>query len=316
MGAPEVLACLEIARGDALNTVACLEIARGDALKVLACLEIRRRDALKAVACLKKKIIPFTFSATSLAIVRFRVVDHNRRAPRRRRQSEENMVKNRSIDDLRTAHRYLTRSAEAQLWEMPEYIRAEKAALDAIYAELETVSKARTCVGVQKTTDLAQRTVWTERATATLARTKLFLRARAPETVREYFPEAVGSASRKIDRLHVVIKVLTVSEHFGHAHLGEFEAELEALRAEGEVIFGAASVSVTEQKTEVERLNGLKARWESQYQKLKLLFRGYFYGTATDCAKFFDEKRLARTAQDKDGDNGVTAASEPSALPS
>jgi hypothetical protein len=226
------------------------------------------------------------------------------------------MSRNRSIDDLRTAHLYLNSSAAAQLLEMPEYFRAEKAALDAAYAEIDAVSKSRTCVGVQKTTDLAQRNAWTERATTTLSLAKHYLRAKAPDTVREYFPEAVGLAFRKIDRLHAVTKVLTVSEHFGHAHLGEFRAELEALRVEGEAIFGAASVSVTGQKTEVERLQELKARWESQYQKLKFLFRGYFYGTTTDYAKFFDEKRLARSAQARDGADGTAATPEPTVLAS
>jgi len=210
------------------------------------------------------------------------------------------MTASRSIDDLRTAHLHLTNAVEAQLQEMPEYFRAEKAALDAIYAEIEPVHKARTCVGVQKTTDLAQRNAWAERATATLSLAKHYLRTKAPETVREYFPEAIGLASRKIDRLHAVTKALTVSEHFGHAHLGEFRAELEALRVEGEAIFGAASVSITEQKTEVERLKGLKARWDGQYQKLKLLFRGYFYGSDTDPAKFFTEKRSARVPNGRD----------------
>jgi len=218
------------------------------------------------------------------------------------------MPQYKSIDDLRTAHLHLTSSVEAQLPGMPEYIRAEKAALDAVYADIDAVSKSRTCVGVQKTTDLAQRNAWTERATATLSLAKHYLRTKAPETVREYFPEAGGIASRKIDRLHAVTKALTVSEHFGHAHLGEFRAELEALKVEGEAIFDAASVSVTGQKTEVERLKELKARWESQYQKLKLLFRGYFYGTTTDCAKFFDEKRLGRNG------NGAAAAPEPTAV--
>jgi hypothetical protein len=226
------------------------------------------------------------------------------------------MTKNRSIDDLRTAHLHFAKSVEAQLLEMPEYFQGEKAALDAVFAEIEPVLKTRTCVGVQKTTDLAQRNAWTERAIATLARTKLFLRSKVPELVREYFPETAGIASRKIDRLYSVAKVLTVSEHFGHAHLGEFKAELEALRTEGEAIFGAASVSVTEQKTEVERLKELKARWESQYQKLKFLFRGYFYGTTTDHAKFFDEKRLGRGADARDVGNGTGAATEPAALSS
>jgi hypothetical protein len=222
------------------------------------------------------------------------------------------MPQYKSIDDLRTAHLHLTSSVEAQLPEMPEYLRDEKAALDAIYADIDAVSKARTCVGVQKTTDLAQRNAWTERATATLSLARHYLRTKAPETVREYFPEAGGVASRKIDRLHAVTKALTVSEHFGHAHLGEFRTELEALKVEGEAIFDAASVSVTGQKTEVERLKELKARWEAQYQKLKFLFRGYFYGTTTDFAKFFDEKRLARGAQGRD-DNGTAADVAPDA---
>jgi hypothetical protein len=226
------------------------------------------------------------------------------------------MARNRSIDDLRTAHLHLSSSAEVLLAGMPEYLRAEKAALDAAYAEIDAVSKARTCVGVQRTTDLAQRNAWTDRAVATLSRAKLYLRAKAPDTVREYFPDPGGIAARKIDRLHAVTKVLTVSEHFGHAHLGDFQAELEALQAEGETIFGAASASATGQKTEVERLNGLKLRWEAQYQKLKFLFRGYFYGTTTDYAKFFDEKRLAKGPLAKDGNGAASAAPEPTAIAS
>lgn len=218
------------------------------------------------------------------------------------------MPKYRSIDDLKTAHLHLTSSVETQLLAMPEYFRTEKAALDAVYANIDAVAKTRTCVGVQKTTDVARRAAWSERATAVLSLAKHYLRNKAPETVREYFPEAIGLASRKIDRLHSVTKALTVSEHFGHAHLGEFRAELEALKTEGEAIFDATSVSVTGQKTEVERLKELKLRWEGQYQKLKFLFRGYFYGTTTDHAKFFDEKRHApRGAGARDGDDAAAA---------
>jgi hypothetical protein len=226
------------------------------------------------------------------------------------------MLKNRSIDDLRTAHLHLASAVEAKLPELPEYLRAEMATLDAVYAEVDSAARSRTCVGVQKTTDLAQRNAWTGRAIATLARTKLFLRAKAPETVREYFPEPGGKASRKIDRLHAVTKVLTVSDHYGHAHLGDFRAELEALEADGEAIFGAASVSVTGQKTEVERLKELKLRWEGQYQKLRFLFRGYFYGTTTDYAKFFEEKRLVRGAPGRDGDAPAVVAPQPVAVAS
>jgi len=225
------------------------------------------------------------------------------------------MAINLSIDDLRSAHLHLDSSTEAELAEMPEYFRAEKAALDAAFAEVDSASKARTCVGVQKTNDLALRNDWTRRADATLVRAKFFLRAKAPETVREYFPEPGGIASRKIDRLHAVKKALTVSGHYGHVHLGDFKPKLEALMAEGETIFGAASVSVTGQKTEVERLKETRLRWESQYQKLKFLFRGYFYGTTTDYAKFFGEKRPGRGVQEKAGDGTGTGTGTATATP-
>ena len=225
------------------------------------------------------------------------------------------MKKNRSIDDLRTAHLHLARSAEAQLLDMPEYFLEEKAALDAVYGEIEAAVRSRTCVGVQKASDFAQRKEWTSRAVAALSRAKLLLRAKAPELVRDYFPEVIGAASRRIDRLHYLTNILTVSEHFDHAHLGELRVELEALRIEGQAIFGAASVSTTVQKTEVERLRELKAQWEMQYQKLRFLFRGYFHGTATDYMKFFDEKRLARGAHARDG-VGSAAAPAPAALDS
>jgi len=223
-------------------------------------------------------------------------------------------MRKRSIDDLRTAHLHLAKAVEAQLLGMPEYFQTEKAALDAIYAEVDAVVKARTCVGLRTTTDLAQRAEWAQRTTSALSRAKLYLRATAPQMVREYFPEAQGVAARKIDRLYAVTKALTVSEHFGHAHLGAFRGELEALRAEGEATFGAASVSLTEQKTEVERLNGLKARWEAQYQKIKLLFRGYFHGTANDYGKFFDDKRHARGAQAQGGNGAAVPSSGPAAV--
>jgi hypothetical protein len=39
--------------------------------------------------------------------------------------------------------------------------------------------------------------------------------------------------------------------------------------------------------------------------------QGYFHGTTTEYAKFFDEKRLARTAQAKDEGGGIASAPEP-----
>ena len=210
------------------------------------------------------------------------------------------MGKNRAIDDLVTAHLHLTSAIEEVLPTLPEHYAAEKAVLDAVYAEILAATKSRTCVGVKKTTNLQQRKAWAERADASIGKARLLLRATAPDTLREYFPETNAIASRKIDRLHAITKALTVSEHFAHAHLGTFQADFEALKAEGEPIFGATSVSVTEQKTEVERLKELKVRWEDQYQKLKLLIRGYFYASTTDWAKFFEEKR-AKSVQGKDG---------------
>jgi hypothetical protein len=211
------------------------------------------------------------------------------------------MGTNRAIDDLMTAHLYLTSAIEPVLPALPELYATEKGVLDAVYAEIVAATKSRTCVGVQRTTNLQQRKAWAKRADVLIAKARLFLRATAPDTLREYFPEPTANASRKIDRLHAITKALTVSEHFGHAHLGAFKAELEALQAEGEPIFGAASASVTEQKTEVEKLTELKAKWEDQYQKLKLLIRGYFHSSSTDWAKFFDEKRQAKAVQGKDG---------------
>ena len=219
------------------------------------------------------------------------------------------MGRNRSIDDLRTAHLHLAKSLETMLPSMPPYFGDQKAELEIIYGAIEAAAKARTCVGVKKTTDLAQRSAWAERATDVISRAKHFLRATAPDLVREYFPEAGGIASRKIDRLYAVSKALTVSEHFGHVHLGAFKAELEALKDEGEPIFGAASASATGQKAEVERLQEQKDKWEGQYQKLKFLLRGYFYGTATDWMKFFDDGRLAKSAAGKEPSETATAAS-------
>jgi hypothetical protein len=67
------------------------------------------------------------------------------------------------------------------------------------------------------------------------------------------------------------------------------------------------STSAAGRKTEVERLKEMKLRWESRYQKLKYLLRGCFYGTATDWAKFFDEKRPGRGAPGKNGDAAAVA---------
>jgi hypothetical protein len=226
------------------------------------------------------------------------------------------MARNRSIDDLRTAHLHLIKSLETVIITLPPYFGEQKVALDVIYADIEAASKARTCVGVQKTTDQTARSAWAERAADAISRAKHFLRATAPDLVREYFPEAGGVASRKIDRLHAISKALTVSEHFNHAHLGAFRAELEVLRLEGEPIFGAASASRTEQKTEVERLAGLKARWEDQYQKLKFLVRGYYHATATDWTKFFDDSRLAKCGPAKESAEQASPAASEVALAS
>lgn len=206
------------------------------------------------------------------------------------------MGTNRAIDDLITAHLHLTSTLAPVLPTLPEHYAAGKAELDAVYAEIVTARRSRTCAGAKRTTNLHQRRAWAANADAGLSRARLYVRAAAPEAVHEYFPETTAAAHRMIDRLHAVNKALTVSEHFGHAHLGAFRAELEALRVEGEPIFGAASVSVAEQKTEVEKLKELKGKWEDQYQKLKLLIRGYFRNSSTDWAKFFCEKRLSRAA--------------------
>jgi 23S rRNA G2069 N7-methylase RlmK/C1962 C5-methylase RlmI len=196
---------------------------------------------------------------------------------------------------------------------MPQYLVDEKNTFDAIYAAMEDTSKSRIFIGVQKTTDLALSNAWTEKATDALARAKLYLRATAPDKVREYFAESNGSNGRKIDHLYAICKVLTVSEHFGHAHLGAVKADLEALKTKGEAIFSAAAQSATEQKTEVERLKEQRERWETQYQKLKFLFRGHFHGTSTDWSMFFSEKRPARTASGKQNGDETALIQTPSA---
>jgi len=223
------------------------------------------------------------------------------------------MGKNRSIDDLRSAHLHFVKSVEAPIQDMPQHYRDEKAVLDAVFAEIEAVSRSRTFVGVQKKTDVAMCRDWTARATDALVRTRHFLLATTPENVREYFPEPGGPAARMIDKLHTIAKALTVSEHFEHAHLGAFKTEFEALKTEGEAIFGAASVSLTEQKTEVEKLKELRARWENQYQRLKLLFHGYFYGTSTDHMKFFGGKRFGKNVTGRNGSEELEATASPTA---
>jgi len=217
------------------------------------------------------------------------------------------MKMNRPTDDLTTMHLYLNNTLGPVLRVMPEFFTVEVGLLHAYFTEILGTSKARTCVGVKKATDLAHRKAWTYKADDLISRTKLFLRATVPELVRDYLPENTGTASRKIDRLHILNKVLTVSEHFGHAHLGAFEPELEALVAEGSPIFDAASASVVEQKTEVEKLKELKLKWENQYQKIKFLVRGYYYNSSTDWTKFFDEKRAAKSATVKEEAQKATA---------
>lgn len=202
----------------------------------------------------------------------------------------------RSMDDVRSAQFVFTKSIEAQLPELPSYIREQKAALDESFEALDAAHRARVCVGVEKQVGTAQSDAWTSRASSVLSRAKLFLRATAKEHVREYFPERPGNAARKIDKLHDVARILTVSEHFAHAHLGAFKDELAALKAEGEAIFRSASISLIGQKTEVERLRELRTKWEIQYQRLKYLIRGCFHGTSTDCSKFFDAPRLVKTS--------------------
>ena len=53
-----------------------------------------------------------------------------------------------------------------------------------------------------------------------------------------------------------------------------------------------------------------------QYQKLKLLIRGYFHASTTDWAKFFDEKRAAKAAQGRDGEEPAVPAASPVELAS
>jgi len=210
------------------------------------------------------------------------------------------MAKTRSIDDLRSAHFHLIKTVAGPLVDMEQYFRDQISRLEAVYANIESISKNRTGVGLKTSTHVVQSNLWTDNAGSLLSRVKLYLRAMtSPDVVREYFPENPSAASRKIDRLHAISKVLTVSEHFGHAHLGDFRAELEALKAEGEAIFGAASVSRSEQKTEVEKLTAMKQEWEGQYQKIKFLLRGYFHGTSVDYAKFFDDGRPTKSGADK-----------------
>jgi hypothetical protein len=223
---------------------------------------------------------------------------------------------NRAIDEIETLNLYLTSTLTPVLPTLPEFYTVEMGILDALRTQILGVMKTRTCVGVQKATNLGQRKMWTEKADVSISRSKLYLRATAPDVLKEYYPESHAIASRKIDRLHVITKALTVSEHFGHTHLGAFRAEFEALKAEGVPIFDAASVAVVDQKTEVEKLQELKVKWEAQYQKLKFLIRGYFYNSSTDWAKFFDEKRLAKVTTAKDDASHVAATASPVELAS
>lgn len=220
------------------------------------------------------------------------------------------MSATQSIDDLITAHLHLTSALGPSLPAMPEFYATEKAALDAVYAEIVGAHKARTRVGVRKTTTLLQRNAWADRADAAIARARHMIRATAPDALREYFPEKLPNTARRIDRLHAISRALTVSEHFGHAHLGDVRAELEAIRAEGEPIFDAASATVLEQNAEAARLRDLRDRWHAQYRKLKLLVRGYFCNTPTDWAKFFDEKRASRTGVREESPQAVPPGQE------
>jgi hypothetical protein len=221
------------------------------------------------------------------------------------------MTKSRSIDDLKSAHFHFFKTIQAPLTDMEQYFKDQILSLDRLYVSIVSISKDRTHVGVKRTTSVAASNDWIARADTLLSRIKHYLRAMTtPENVREYFPDAGGAASRKIDRLHAIAKVLTVSEHFAGAHLGSFKAELEAMQAEGEAIFGASSLSITEQKTEVEKLREMKDAWENQYQKIKYLLRGYFHGTSTDFAMFFDEKRSQRNGSDA-GETDAALAAKP-----
>jgi 23S rRNA G2069 N7-methylase RlmK/C1962 C5-methylase RlmI len=224
------------------------------------------------------------------------------------------MKRTRSLDDLKSAQLHFDKSCETQIQSMPQYLVDEKNRLDAVYADMEGTSKSRIFIGVQKMTDLEQSNALVQRAASALSRAKLYLRATAPDKVREYFAESNGASGRKIDHLHAICKVLTVSEHFGHAHLGSFKAELEALKTEGEAIFSAAAQSATEQKTEVERLKEQREKWEIQYQRLKFLFRGHFHGTSTDWSMFFSEKRQVRNGSGK-GNGHDTASEQPFTAP-
>jgi hypothetical protein len=216
------------------------------------------------------------------------------------------------MNDVKNAHFFFTKAVEGQLEILPQLLKDEIIQLDTYYDILDSTYKVRLGIGVQKSTNSVQTDEWSERVAILLSRTKWHLRAvTTPENVRMYFQETLGTACRKIDRLNAVIKVLTVSEHFGHAHLGAFRVELETLRAEGETIIGASSVSVTDQKTEVEKVKILKAKWETQYQRLRYLLRGYFHGTSTDYTKFFDEKRIARATRN-DAGTAISASDAPS----
>jgi len=222
------------------------------------------------------------------------------------------MTQMNSMNDIKNAHFFYTKSVEGQLESLPLLLQDETTRLITDYDILDSTHKVRLGIGVQKTTNSIQSDDWSERVAVMLSRTKWHIRSvTTPENLRMYFQETLTTACRKIDRLNALIKVLTVSEHFGHAHLGPFRTELETLRAEGETIMGASSVSVADQKTEVEKVKMLKAKWETQYQRLRYLFRGYFHGTSTDYTKFFEEKRSARAPRNDAGSAISTAESPP-----
>jgi len=211
------------------------------------------------------------------------------------------MAKKIQHENVVNYHEHFVNSSKKHAPTMPDYFKDELTLLEKHYCEFILVYKSRTNAGSETKTAIGSKKEWVTAADETLKRTSLYLKSMLSDVeFKTYLPAGKLTAKKDKDRLALLKRIMTTSEMRNHKDLADKKEKIEKLIEHGEDIFSTDSAVKTENREEVQKLNEAKEKWVDQFQKLKFLYRGYFYNTNIDYAIFFKDMQEIKKGREKE----------------
>ena len=194
-------------------------------------------------------------------------------------------------DDVIVLHSFFIDTTQKHFATYPELIKSEITELGNRFTAFHDIYYGKKNHTIDKQSTAAEKKSWSDSADMMIKKAYHTILAEGGEDiVKVYFGTTTPSSAKKAtEKLLLIEQLLNTSVRETRNELNNMKQNLDAIRNSGKTLLEQHNSTVHSIKNDVAVINDKKNHWKSQYSKMKLYMKAYYYESSQSYEHFFKD---------------------------